>query len=214
MNETPLLDKTASSKTQPRFFFKEYNVLFDTFRSRTAFVVSRSHALNQEIYRIEPQSRTVDQLRSWIALMHEIIKERDILKEEIVLQREKIEKRFKGLDVESGWRREHEEALSQRIEGLKEMLHFYEKEELQRLQQEAEIKTRINEGSDVVVSTPSNLIAPKRFYPDSPPPRLLSKPQPTKEITHSPSPFRPNPAGKEKSLTILPSLSFSLHQSL
>lgn len=181
MNETPLLDKAPSTETPPRFFFKEWNILFDTFRSRAAFLISRSHALDLEINRIEPQSRTVDQLRSWIALMNEIINERDILKEEIALCGKKVEKRLGGLDVEAGWRREHEKALSQRIDGLKDMLQFYEGEELQRLQLEVEIKMRMNEVSDVVVSTPPILSSrPSDCTPDSP--LILSKPQPTKEI--------------------------------
>lgn len=168
MNETHLLDKTASTEDPPRFFFKEWNILFDTFGSQSASLVSRSHALNREINRIEPQSRTVDQLRRWIALMNEIIKERDILKEEIVLHGEKIEKRLRGFDVELGWRRGHEKALSQIIDGLKDMLQFYEEEELQRLQQEMESKTRMNEVSDMVVSTPPILSShPSYSAPDS-----------------------------------------------
>lgn len=164
---TPSLDKTASTKDQPIFCFKEWNILFDNFRSRTAFLVSRSHTLDQEINHIEPQSRTVDQLRSWIALMDEIIKERDILKEEIVLYGEKVEERLRGLDVEPSWRRGYEEALSRRIDGLKGILQFYE-EDVQRLEEEVEIKTRVNEVSELAVSNTSNLIAPKCLYPDSP----------------------------------------------
>lgn len=160
LSPTAPLDKTASAKNQPKFCFKEWNILFDTFRSRTAFLVSRSHALDKEINRIEPLSRSVDQLRSWIALMDGIIKERDILKEEIVLHGEKVEERLRGLDVESSWRRGYEEALSRRTDGLKGILPFYEEEDLQRLEQEAEIKTRMKEVSDLAVSTPPILSPP------------------------------------------------------
>lgn len=186
---TPPLGKTASAKNQPKFCFKEWNVLFENFRFRTAFLVSRSHALDQEINLIEPQSRTVDQLRSWIALMDEIIKERDILKEGIVLYGEKVEERLRGLDVESSRRRGYEEALSRRIDGLKRILQFYEEEDVQRLEEEVEIKTRMNEVSELAVSNTSNLIAPKCLYPDSPQTSLRT--QPTKEITHNP-PSDPN----------------------
>lgn len=186
---TPPLDNAASAKNQPIFCFKEWNILFDTFRSRTSFLVSRSNALDQEINLIEPQSRTVDQLRSWIALMDEIIKERDVLKEEIVLYGEKVEERLRGLDVEASWRRGYEEALSRRIGGLQGILQFYEEEDLQRLEEEVEIRTRMNEVSDLAVSNTSNLIAPKRLYPYSPQTSLRT--QRTKEITHNP-PSDPN----------------------
>lgn len=166
---TPPLDNTASAKKQPIFCFKEWNILFENFRSRTVFLVSRSHALDQEINLIEPKSRTVDQLRSWIALMYEIIKERGILKEGIVLYGEKVEEHLRGLDVESSWRRGYVEALSRRIDGLRGILQFYEEGDLQRLEQEVEIKTRMNEVSDLAVSklpilsppSASTLILPK-----------------------------------------------------
>lgn len=154
LSPTAPLEKPASAKKQLEFCFREWNILFDTFRSRTTFLVSRSHGLDKELNRIEPQSRTVDQLRSWIALMNEIIKERDILKEEIVLHGEKVGERLRGLDVETSWRRGYEEALSRRIDGLKGILQFYEEEDLQRLEQEVKIKTRMNEFSDLAVSTP------------------------------------------------------------
>lgn len=187
LSPIPPLEKTASAKNQPEFCFKEWNLLFDTFRSRTAFLVSRSHALDKELNRIEPQSRTVDQLRSWIALMDEIIKERDILKEEIVLHGEKVEERLRGLDVESSWRRGYEEVLSRRIDGLKGILQFYEEEDLQRLEQEVKIKTRMNEVSDLAVRTPpilsppsaSTLILPKLLSEPSQRKKLLTIPLPT-----------------------------------
>lgn len=98
---TPPLENMASAKNQPVFYFKEWNILFNTFRSRIAFLVSRSHALDQEINLLEPQSRTIDQLRSWIAPMDEITKGRDILREELVLYGKKVEERLRGLDVDS-----------------------------------------------------------------------------------------------------------------
>lgn len=164
---TPPLEDMASAKNQPVFCFKEWNILFDTFRSRTAFLVSRSHALDQEINLIEPQSRTIDHLRSWIALMDEIVKERDILRKEIVLYGKKVEERLRGLDVDSSWIRGYEEALSQRINGLKGILEFYEEEDLQRLEEEVEIRTRTKEVSDLGVSNTSDLIHHRCLYPDS-----------------------------------------------
>ena len=187
---TPPLGKTASAKNQPKYCFKEWNVLFENFRFRTASLVSRSHALNQEINLIEPQSRTVDQLRSWIALMDEIIKERDILKEGIVLYGEKVEERLRGLDVESSRRRGYEEALSRRIDGLKRILQFYDEEDVQCLEEKVEIKTRMNEVSELAVSNTSNLIAPKCLNPNF-------SPNPANERNYSQSPFRPKPVDEK-----------------
>lgn len=186
LGPTPPLEKTASAKNQPKLCFKELDILFDTFRSRTASLVSRSHALDKEINRIEPQSRTVDQLRSWIALMDEIIKERDILKEEIDLHGEKVEERLRGLDAESSWRRGYEEASSRRIDGLKGILPFYEEEDLHRLEQEAEIKTRMKEVSHLGVSTPP-ILSPPSVSPLILP-KLLSKPSQRKKLLTIPLP--------------------------
>lgn len=143
--------------------------------------------------------------------MNEIIKERDILKEEIVPHGEKIEKRLRGLDVESGWRRGHEEALSQRIDELKDMLQFYEEEDLHRLQQEMEIKTRINEVSDMVVSTPPILSScPSYSAPNSPQTSLQT--QPTKEI--NPVPLSDTTQRGKKNHLRFPFYLISPHQSL
>lgn len=157
------LQTTASAKNRPIICFREL-ILFDTFRSRAAFLVSRSHALDQEINLIEPQNRTVDKLMSWIALMDEIIKERDVLKEEIVLYGEKVGGCLKGLDVESSWRREYEEALSRRLDGLMGMLKFYGEEDLQRLEDEVEIQTRMKEVSDLPVSN-NSILSPQASLP-------------------------------------------------
>lgn len=192
------LDKTASANKQAIFCFKEWIILFDTLRFRAYFLVSRSHALDQEINLLEAQSRTANQLKSWIALMGEMIRVRDILKEEIVLYGEKVGKRLRGLDVEPSLGRVHEEVLSRTVDRLKGILEFYGEEDLQRLEEELENKTRMKEVSGSSVSTTSNLIPPRCCYPDSPQNSLLTRP--TKENIHK-LPSVPNQRG-EKPLII------------
>lgn len=183
---TPPPDDTASAKNHPIFCFKEWNILFDTFCCRAA--------LDQEIDLLEPQSRTVNQLRSWIALMDEIVREGDVLKEEIVLHEKKVGEHLRGLDVESSWRRGYDKALSRRINKLKGVLEFYEGKGLQRLGEEMEIKMRMKEVSDVAVSINSNPIPPQVSLPGFTPNFL---PNPVDERNFSKPPFVPNQRSRE-----------------
>ena len=188
------LDNTASATKQAIFRFKEWNILFDNFRLQAYFLVSRSHALDQEINILEAQSRTANQLKSWIALMGGMNRERDVLKEKIVDFGEKVGERLRGLDVEPSLGRIYEEVLSRRIDRLKGILEFYGKEDFQRLEEELEIKTRMKEVSRSSVSNTSNLILSRSCYPDSP---QNFPPNPADERKYSQTPVCPKPGGRE-----------------
>ena len=155
---TPPLNITTLTKDQPIFCLGEWDIQFDTFRSRAAHLISRAHGLDQEINLIQPQRQAISQLRSCIARMEEIMRERNALKAEIIFHAEKVRERLRGLEVEASWTRGYEEGLSRRVDGLKGMLNIFGEEDLQLLEEEVEIYTRPQEDPDLMVTNTSNLI--------------------------------------------------------
>lgn len=158
----PLLNITTSAKDQLMFCLKEWDTQFDIFRSRAILLTSRSNALDEEINLCRPHSRTTNRLRSWIAQMEEMMRERDDLKEEIVVLGEKVREHLRVLDAKPSWRIGYEEGLSRRVDGLKGMLNIYGKKDLQRLEGEVENSTRPQDDADLAVSITYYL---KRYPP-------------------------------------------------
>lgn len=159
LSPTTPLNITVSAKDQPIFCLREWDIQFDIFRSRAAHLTSRAHGLDQEINLVQPQRQAINQLRSCIAYMEEIMRERNALKEEILFHAEKVRERLRGLAVEASWKRGYEEGLSRRVDGLMGMLNMYG-EDLQRLEEEVEVYTRPQEDPDLMVTNNSNPIPP------------------------------------------------------
>lgn len=157
---TPPLNITTLAKDQPIFCLREWDIQFDIFRSRAAHLTSRAHGLDQEINLIQPQTQAINQQRSCIAHMEEIMREMNALKAEIIFHAQKVRERLRGLDVEASWTRGYEEGLSRRVDGLKGMLNIFGEEDLQLLEEEGEIYARPQEDSDLMVTNTSNLIPP------------------------------------------------------
>lgn len=178
---TPIINITISAKDQCISCLKEWDTQFDIFRSRAVFLTSRSHTLDEEINLHRPQSRAVSQLRRWIVQMGEIIRERDVLKEEIKFHAEKVREHLMALDFQSSWRKEYEEGVSQRLDGLKGMLNIYGKGDLQRLEEEVESNIRPEEDAEFGVSIIFNVIPCPPWVPhsDSPQTSLSRAPPPS-----------------------------------
>lgn len=157
---TPPLNITTLAKDQPIFCLREWDIQFDIFRSRAAHLTSRAHGLDQEINLIQPQTQAINQQRSCIAHMEEIMREMNALKAEIIFHAQKVRERLRGLDVEASWTGGYEEGLSRRVDGLKGMLNIFGEEDLQLLEEEGEIYARPQEDPDLMVTNTSNFIPP------------------------------------------------------